>query len=130
MPTLASPRKAAESVFYPSSAPFTRYAWGVLVYNLAVVVWGAFVRATQAGKGCGNDWPRCGGEIVPHAPAIQKLIEFTHRSTSGIDVVLVAILAVWAFRAFRRNHPARMGAVVSIVFLIVEALIGAALVLL
>jgi heme A synthase len=102
----------------------------VLIYNLAVVVWGAFVRATQAGAGCGNDWPRCRGEITPHAPAIETLIEFTHRSTSGVDVVLVAILAFWAFRTFHRGHPARLGGMLSIVFLIVEALIGAALVLL
>jgi heme A synthase len=75
-------------------------------------------------------WPRCQGQITPHAPAIETIIEFTHRSTSGIDVLLVALLAFWAFRAFPRNHPARLGVVLSVTFLIIEALIGAGLVLL
>jgi heme A synthase len=127
---MAPPRKIAGGISNQSNSRFAKYAWGVLIYNLAVVVWGAFVRATQAGAGCGNDWPRCRGEIAPHAPAVETIIEFTHRTTSGLDVLLVAVLAFWAYRAFQKGHPARLGSALSIVFLIVEALIGAALVLL
>ena len=109
---------------------FANYAWGVLAYNLAVVLWGAYVRATGSGAGCGNHWPLCNGEVAPHSPAMATAIEFTHRATSGLDLALVAALAIWAFRAFPRGHPARLGAALSAVFLAVEALIGAALVLL
>lgn len=109
---------------------FARYAWGVLAYNIGVVLWGAFVRATGSGAGCGNHWPQCNGEVIPRSPSIATLIEFTHRATSGIDLLLVALLLVWAWRAFPRGHAARLGAALSAIFLITEALIGAALVLL
>ena len=109
---------------------FARYAWIVLAYNLAVVLWGAFVRATGSGAGCGNHWPLCNGEMLPRAPSLNTAIEFTHRVTSGIDLVLVALLVFWAFRAFPRRHAVRQGAALSAIFLISEALLGASLVLL
>ena len=109
---------------------FARFAWAVLAYNITVVLWGAFVRATGSGAGCGNHWPLCNGTVTPHSPTLATVIEFTHRATSGIDLLLVAILVVWAFRVFAPRHPARLGAGLSGVFLITEALLGAALVLL
>ena len=107
---------------------FSRFAWGVLAFNIPVVLWGAYVRASGSGAGCGNHWPLCDGEIVPHSAGAQKLIEFTHRAMSGIDVALVALLLIWAFRSFPKLHPARLGAALSGVFLFTEALLGAALV--
>jgi heme A synthase len=110
---------------------FARYAWGVLAFNVAVVLWGAYVRATGSGAGCGKHWPLCNGEVTPHSPGAATIIEFTHRATSGpIDIVLVAVLLVWAFRAFPKGHAVRRGASLSMVFLLSEALIGAGLVLL
>jgi len=108
---------------------FARYAWGVLIYNLAVVLWGALVRATGSGEGCGNRWPLCNGTVAPHAPSLQTLIEFSHRVTSGLDLVLVAVLVYGAFRAFPAGHAARRGAVLSGLFLLSEAGLGASLVL-
>jgi len=110
------------------SKRFARYAAAVLAFNLAVILWGALVRASGSGAGCGNHWPLCNGVVVPLAPAAATVIEFTHRAMSGLDVVLVAWLAVWAFRIFPRRHPVRLGAVLSAIFLASEALIGAALV--
>jgi heme A synthase len=109
---------------------FARYAWSVLAFNIAVVLWGAFVRATGAGAGCGKHWPLCNGEMLPRAPSLNTIVEFTHRVTSGIDLALVALLVFWAFRAFPRRHAVRLGATLSGVFLMTEALLGAALVLL
>ena len=109
---------------------FARYAWAVLAYNLGVVLWGAFVRATGSGAGCGNHWPLCNGTVTLHSASAATIIEFTHRVTSGLDLVLVALLVVWAFRRFPRRHPVRLGATLSALFLVTEALIGAALVLL
>ena len=114
---------------YPSD--FIRYAWGVLVYNLAVVLWGAYVRTSGSGAGCGNHWPLCNGEVTPQSPGLKTMIEFTHRASSGpIDFLLVALLVVWAWRIFPQRHPVRWGAALSMAFLFTEALIGAALVLL
>jgi heme A synthase len=58
------------------------------------------------------------------------MIEFTHRLSSGLALVLVAALFIWARRAYDRGHPVRLGATLSVVFTITEALVGAALVLL
>ncbi len=107
---------------------FARYAWGVLGYNLAVVLWGAYVRATGSGAGCGNHWPLCNGQVVLHSPTTAMLIEFSHRASSGLDGPLVLLLLWWAFRGFPKGHPARLGAVLSGIFLVTEALLGAALV--
>lgn len=113
-----------------SSAAFARFAWFTLAYNLAVILWGAFVRASGSGAGCGDRWPLCGGQLSPTFETLAKIIEFLHRATSGIDLLLIVALVVWAFRAFPPGHPARLGAALSTVFLITEAFIGAALVLL
>ena len=109
---------------------FAAFAWATLAYNVFVVLWGAFVRATGSGAGCGNHWPLCNGSVVPRAPALQTIIEFTHRATSGVALVSVLILAGWAWRAFPRRHPARLGSLLALMFMATEALLGAALVLL
>jgi heme A synthase len=107
---------------------FARYAWAVLAYNLLVILWGAFVRATGAGAGCGNHWPLCNGQVLPRAPQVETMIEFAHRLSSGLDGLLVLGLLVWALRAFPRGHMARRGAWLSLAFVIIEGLLGAALV--
>ena len=107
---------------------FARYAGAVLGYNLLVILWGAYVRASGSGAGCGNHWPLCNGVVVPHSTAVTTLIEFTHRAMSGLDVLAVAVLLIWAYRAFPRGHLVRLGATLSAIFLASEALIGAALV--
>ncbi len=108
---------------------FTRFAWTVLGYNLLVVAWGAFVRATGSGAGCGKHWPMCNGEVVPRSPRLETVIEFTHRATSGLALLAVVALVVWAFRAFPRGHAARRAAVASILLMLLEAAVGAGLVL-
>lgn len=100
----------------------------MLAWNIPVVLWGAYVRAVGAGAGCGNHWPLCDGEIIPLSPDANKLIEFTHRAMTGIDGILVVLLVFWAFRAFPRGHAVRLGATLSGVFLVSEALLGAMLV--
>jgi heme A synthase len=110
-------------------ARFARYAWVVLIYNLAVIAWGAYVRATGSGAGCGAHWPLCNGEVMPRAESVQLLIEFSHRITSGLALVSVVALAVWAWRVSRRGDPLRLGAALSVAFMISEALLGAGLVL-
>src|SRR5512133_3382468 len=109
---------------------FPRFAWLVLLYNLAVIAWGAFVRATGSGAGCGKHWPMCNGVVVPPSPSVATLIEFSHRLTSGLDLLLVIGLAVWAFRAYPKRHVVRKAAVASVALLLSEALVGAGLVLL
>src|SRR5512147_1596103 len=106
-----------------------RFAWVVLLFNLAVILWGAFVRATGSGAGCGSHWPLCNGEVVPRAPALATLIELGHRLTSGMALLLVIGLVAGAWRRFPPRHPVRLGAALSGLFIVTEALIGAGLVL-
>jgi heme A synthase len=94
-----------------------------------VIAWGAFVRATGSGAGCGAHWPLCNGEVVPRAPTAETLIELSHRLTSGLDGLLVLGLVVLAFRWFPRRHPVRTAVVLGFFFLLVEGAIGAGLVL-
>jgi heme A synthase len=100
----------------------------VLGYNVAVILEGGFVRATGSGAGCGNHWPLCNGQVVFGTPALATIIEFAHRSMTGIDTALIVGLLVWAFRAFPKRHAVRLGAALAAIFLVTEALIGAALV--
>jgi len=91
----------------PLAAPQRRFAafvWGVLVYNVAVILWGALVRATGSGAGCGGHWPLCNGEALPKISQIATVIEFTHRVMSGIALIAVVAMFVWARRAFPRRH--------------------------
>ncbi len=113
-----------------SSRRFALYAWSVLIYNLAVVLWGALVRATGSGAGCGDHWPLCNGTVMPFSASTATAIEFTHRAMTGLDSLLVVGLVIAAFRTFPRFHPARLAAALSGLFLVMEILIGAALVLL
>jgi len=105
-----------------------RFAWGVLAYNVAVIVWGAAVRATGSGNGCGEHWPLCEGTVVLRHATIAAMIELAHRATSGIDVLCVVALAIWTFRAVPKRHLARAWAVAVLVLTFNEALIGALLV--
>lgn len=107
----------------------SRFAWGVLSLNLAVIAWGAYVRATGSGAGCGAHWPLCNGEVVPAAPTAAMLVEFSHRLTSGLALVLVVALVAWAWRACPAGHPARRSSAWAMAFMLTEAGVGAALVL-
>src|ERR1700743_1506802 len=90
-----------------------RLALGQLVYLLLVILFGAFVRASGSGAGCGSHWPLCNGEVVPLAPRIETIIEFTHRMMSGVSLVAVAALWLWSRRSFSRDNRARMMALAS-----------------
>jgi heme a synthase len=111
-------------------SPVARFTWTTLYWNLAVVLWGAYVRATGSGAGCGNRWPLCNGDIVGVGANGQTIIEFTHRITSIISLLMVTGLVIWCWRVTKKGDWARYSAVLAAVLLANEALLGAALVLL
>ncbi len=124
MSTIAVPVNAQR---LPSPA-LRRFAWGVLGYFIAVILWGSLVRATGAGAGCGNHWPLCNGTVMQHSPRIDTMIEFTHRITSGISFFSVVALLAWTFAATVRGHLARAAVVAAVAFTVIEAALGAFLV--
>lgn len=108
---------------------FTVFAWFNLLYNLLVILFGAYVRATGSGAGCGSHWPTCHGEVIPRPKEIETLIEYTHRLTSGFSLILVIVLYLWAMKIYPGGHPVRKAAFSSLFFLLIEAFLGAGLVL-
>ena len=112
------------------SPRLARFAWTALAYNVAVILWGAFVRATSSGAGCGAHWPLCNGEVVPHAPSVATMIELTHRLTSGLALVIAIALYLAARRATDAGSPVRRAAAWVLALECSEGLVGAAIVLL
>ena len=111
----------------PSMA-LRRFAWGVLAYFIAVILWGGLVRATGSGAGCGDHWPLCNGTVMQHSAHIDTMIEFTHRITSGLSFFAVVALLAWTLAGTVRGHLARAAAVAAVVFTVIEAGLGAFLV--
>jgi heme A synthase len=107
---------------------FSRFAWGLLGYTLLVILFGAVVRITGSGAGCGQHWPSCNGELLQVPHTLKTGIEYTHRATSGLSVIAIIGLLVFAFRLYPRDHVVRSAATVAFAMILVEALIGAALV--
>lgn len=111
------------------SARAHRFAWITLIAIVLVILWGAFVRVTGSGAGCGSHWPLCNGELVPRAPSTETLIELSHRLTSGAALLMVVALVVIVWRSFSRGHTARRFAFWTLFFMLGEAAVGAGLVL-
>jgi cytochrome c oxidase assembly protein subunit 15 len=122
---------AAAAAPATSSAPnawLRRYAWFVVGWNIAVILWGAVVRATGSGAGCGNHWPLCNGEVIPTSPRVATMIEFTHRMMTAGATVTVLGLLIWTLLATPRRHLARVAAAAATLLLVNEAFLGALLV--
>lgn len=111
------------------SAALTRASWAFVAYLIGVILFGAWVRITHSGAGCGSHWPTCHGEIIPIAPTTETMIEFTHRLTSGLCGILSLIQLAWVGSRFGARSRVFIGAVVTLFFIIVEGAVGAGLVL-
>ena len=110
------------------SAALRRFAWAVLAYFIATILWGTVVRATGSGAGCGDHWPLCNGTILQQSPTLHTMIEVAHRLTAGLDVILVLALLIFTWRSTVPRHLARWAAGAAVFFTFTEALLGALLV--
>lgn len=125
MRTSSAPRSLEKD-----TTSLVRFSWAVLAYIGLVIAWGAFVRATGSGAGCGRHWPLCNGEVLPRSADMAMAIELSHRVTSGIAAFLfVPALFVWTLRALPKGHRARRWSFFAMICGFGEALIGAGLVL-
>ena len=107
---------------------FHRYSWALVGYIVLVILWGAVVRATGSGAGCGSHWPLCNGEVVPELAQMETVIELVHRITSTFAGVLVIALVVMAYRLYGAKSKVTRWAFLGLVFIIIEGLLGRALV--
>lgn len=108
---------------------FAKIAWSTVGVTVFVILWGAIVRATGSGAGCGNNWPTCNGEVLPLSGSAETAIEFVHRVSSAGLGVLILFLLVLAMRTYPAGSRVRAAATATFVLVIVESLVGAGLVL-
>lgn len=87
------------------------------------------MRATGSGAGCGAYWPLCRGNVIPDLTILNTLIEFTHRVSSGVVGIGAVLLIIGAFFSYPKKHYVRYAAITVVCLVILEALLGAALVL-
>jgi cytochrome c oxidase assembly protein subunit 15 len=116
------------ATYLRSGRGLPRYAACVLGFMVLVILQGAVVRFSGSGAGCGNHWPLCNGDFIPHHPRVATIIEFMHRSLTGICTTLVIVLIAWTFIARPRCSLARRAVVWTGILLVTEALLGALLV--
>jgi cytochrome c oxidase assembly protein subunit 15 len=103
-----------------------------IIFAVLIILWGAWVRISGSGDGCGVHWPLCQGYIVPSGQymlTLQTWIEYFHRAKSGLFGMLVIIQCIVAFRLFTKGTAVRFFALGSLVFTFIEAILGAILVL-
>lgn len=111
---------------------FQKFSYYLIFYTLLVIVWGAWVRISHSGDGCGASWPLCHDQLVPlQTETVGKTwIEYLHRLTSGLYGVVVLVQFFWGRKIFEKDHPILFWLWMSLGFMISEALLGAGLVLL
>ena len=98
-----------------------------LVLSVLSILAGAFVRATGSGDGCGATWPTCKGKIIPALSDTSEIIEFSHRSISGV-LLIVTIYIFVNSRKLEKDSIARTAVNYLTFFVLFEALIGAVIV--
>lgn len=96
---------------------------------VVVLIGGALVTKTDSGAGCGDSWPLCHGELIPSDITFELIVELSHRLVSGLAGFTVLILSIWSWRKIGHIRETKFLALLSIFFLVLQALIGAAAVM-
>ena len=107
---------------------FAKLAWTALAWTAFDILWGAYVRASGSGTGCGINWPTCNGQVIPTPQSVEMMVEFTHRAISGVALLMVLALLIWGWRKYPKGNPVRIGVTGAAVFILIEAGLGAGLV--
>jgi cytochrome c oxidase assembly protein subunit 15 len=101
-----------------------------LVIGFAQVVFGAIVRITGSGLGCGDHWPDCFGSFTPAHSGPALLVEISHRYGAAALALAIVVLAVVAW--LKRAEPGVAGpgavlrpSILAILLVVVAALFGA-----
>ena len=114
-------------MFSRTKEAFGKFSLFSLIFILGVILWGAWVRFSHSGDGCGNDWPLCRGQFTPDS--FSALMEWIHRATSGLSLLIIFGLVFLAFKIYPKKHIVRKISLAAGVLILMEALIGAVLVL-
>ncbi len=122
------PQKKVGYMFKRHST-YSKWIMALIVYSLFVFLWGAWVRISGSGDGCGEHWPFCHGELIPSSYAVKVWIENFHRISTKIYGFFVIGLVILAFRWTTKGHAARKGILWTLFFTLTEGIIGAILVI-
>lgn len=98
-------------------------------YTLLVILWGAWVRISHSGDGCGSSWPTCQGALVPDLTSQKTWTEYAHRVMSGLYGIFSLFLTGYLIKIKGSKHPATKISYVTLFLTLTEALLGAKLVL-
>ena len=107
----------SSSILYGSS-------WILVVYTLLIIAWGAWVRISGSGAGCGDHWPLCHGTAVPLGAEWRTWIEVSHRYSTALFGILVIAQIAFIRTLMPSGHPARRWVWLTLLLTISEALIG------
>ena len=99
-----------------------------LTTSILSILAGAIVRATGSGDGCGASWPTCNGRVIPSLETSSEIIEFSHRSISGVLLIVTLLLFV---KSKDQHTPLLHKKIINYLtfFVLLEAAIGAVIVI-
>ena len=85
-----------------SKTTFKKYSLFTVLFTLFVILWGAYVRLSHSGDGCGQSWPLCKGQLFP--TQFYMWVEWLHRFTSALSIVFIVLLAMLASKIYPKKH--------------------------
>lgn len=105
-----------------------RIAYAAIVMAYVQIVFGAIVRITGSGMGCGDHWPKCHGSWLPDLGSAQTAIELTHRVWGALLGIAIIALYLVALRIRKRGEPGGAkifrSAQVSLLLVVIVGLLG------
>ena len=113
--TLASLRGAIEYRYFAILTAIVTYG---------LIVLGGTVRSTGSGTAC-PDWPLCHGKVVPQFE-YHVMIEYSHRLVASLVGFLILGMMIWGWRRYPGQPLYRAGAVLVMVLLAGQVLLGGA----
>lgn len=109
---------------------FPMLALTTVLFTIGLIVFGAVVRVTDSGLGCGNQWPLCDGTIIPPLDNITAWIEWLHRLFAALIGVFGLAMLTVAIRAYRKNNRrVLMVTAIAAILFVVQSGLGALVVI-
>ncbi len=110
----------------PRSRLFTGLALTTVLMTLGLIVFGAVVRVTDSGLGCGNEWPLCDGTVIPPMDNVTAWIEWLHRLFAALIGLFGLGTLYVALRAYRaQNRLVLWATVVAALLFTLQSALGA-----
>ncbi len=107
---------------------WSRFTWLAAAATFFLIAFGGFVRISESGLGCGDDWPLCNGQLIPDM-SFATFIEFGHRIIAAIVAVLVVTVAITAWKWGAGGDMVwtrlKRAGLVAVLLVIIQIMLGA-----